>query len=63
MLHKCKYVSKNVLQIYFLFVLLLIFQRKNGVLSVFWCYGQMGHTLKAFIIIIKTPFYLLKINH
>ena len=26
-------------------------------------YGQMGHTLKAFIItIIKTPFYLLKIN-
>ena len=28
--------------------------------------GQMGHTLKAFviiiIIIIKTPFYLLKIN-
>ena len=25
-------------------------------------YGQMGHTFKAFIIIIKTPFYLLKIN-
>ena len=28
-------------------------------------YDQMGHTLKAFIIIIiiiKTPFYLLKIN-
>ena len=28
-------------------------------------YGQMGHTLKAFIIIIiiiKTSFYLLKIN-
>ena len=25
-------------------------------------YGQMGQTLKAFIIIIKTPFYLLKIN-
>ena len=27
-------------------------------------YGQMGHTLKAFIIIIiiKTPSYLLKIN-
>ena len=31
-------------------------------------YGQMGHTLKAFIIIIiiiiiiKTPFYFLKIN-
>ena len=25
-------------------------------------YGQMGHTLKAFIIIFKTPFYLLKIN-
>ena len=24
-------------------------------------YGQMGHTLKAFITI-KTPFYLLKIN-
>ena len=24
-------------------------------------YGQMDHTLKAFIII-KTPFYLLKIN-
>ena len=24
-------------------------------------YGQMSHTLKAFIII-KTPFYLLKIN-
>ena len=24
--------------------------------------GQIGHTLKAFIIIIKTPFYLLKIN-
>ena len=24
-------------------------------------YGQMGHTLKAFIII-KTPFYLSKIN-
>ena len=24
-------------------------------------YGQMGHTLKAFVII-KTPFYLLKIN-
>ena len=25
-------------------------------------YGQMGHALKASIIIIKTPFYLLKIN-
>ena len=25
-------------------------------------YGQMGHTLKAFIIIIKTPFYILKLN-
>ena len=25
-------------------------------------YGQTGHTLKAFIIIIKTPSYLLKIN-
>ena len=25
-------------------------------------YGQMGHTLKAFVIIIKTPFYLLEIN-
>ena len=23
---------------------------------------KWGHTLKAFIIIIKTPFYLLKIN-
>ena len=27
MLHKCKYVSKSVLQIYFLFVLLLTFKR------------------------------------
>ena len=25
-------------------------------------YGEMGHTLQAFINIIKTPFYLLKIN-
>ena len=25
-------------------------------------YGQIGHTLKAFIIIVKTPFYLLKFN-
>ena len=25
--HKCKYVSKSVLQMYFLFVLLLIFKR------------------------------------
>ena len=25
-------------------------------------YGQMSHTLKAFNIIIKTPFYLVKIN-
>ena len=27
MLHKCKYVSKSVLKIYFLFVFLLIFKR------------------------------------
>ena len=39
MLHKCKYVNKKyvtklLLQGYFLFVLLLIFKRENGVLII-----------------------------
>ena len=39
----------------------------NGVLIIIikaLCVVQFGHTFKVFIIvIIKTPFYLLKINH
>ena len=67
MFHECKYVNKSSLQRYILFVLLFNFEKIK------WCFNNniikalcmaMGHTLKAFIIIIiKTPFYLLKVNY
>ena len=65
MLHKCKRVSKSVLQIYIFFVLLLILKRIK------WCFNNIIKALcmtkwvirESLLLLLKYRFILFKINH